>query len=178
MKICIKFALRKIRRQGTRWCPLFFIMTEIKSKIEAFVLPLLEETDVFLLQILVQPNNDIKVFLDADSGMSIDKCVKINRKLRFLVEESGMFTDGDFSLEVSSPGVDEPLTSIRQYQKNVGRTVLVTTHKEEPNDHLGILKEVLADGILLERKLVKKKETEILVIPFNEIKKIIVQIVF
>jgi len=153
-------------------------MTEIKSKIEAFVLPLLEETDVFLLQILVQPNNDIKVFLDADSGMSIDKCVKINRKLRFLVEESGMFPDGDFSLEVSSPGVDEPLTSIRQYQKNVGRTVLVTTQKEESNEHLGILKEVLADGILLEQKLGKKKETEMMVIPFNEIKTTIVQIVF
>lgn len=153
-------------------------MTEIISKIEAFVLPLLEGTDVFLVQVHVKSNNDIKVFLDADSGMSIDKCVKINRKLRLLIEESELFPEEDFSLEVSSPGVDEPLTSNRQYLKNIGRTVLVTTQKEAPNEHLGILKEVLADGILLEQKIGKKKESEMLVIPFIEIKTTIVQIVF
>jgi len=153
-------------------------MTEIISKIEAFVLPLLEGTDVFLVQVHVKSNNDIKVFLDADSGMSIDKCVKINRKLRLLIEESELFPEGDFSLEVSSPGVDEPLTSNRQYLKNIGRTVLVATQKEAPNEHLGILKEVLADGILLEQKIGKKKESEMLVIPFIEIKTTIVQIVF
>ena len=54
----------------------------------------------------------------------------------------------------------------------------MTTLKDEPNEHLGVLKEVLTDGVLLEQKIGKKKETEMLVIPFNEIKTTIVQIVF
>ena len=64
--------------------------------------------------------------LDADSGMSIEKCIRVNRALYKKIEESGIFPNGDFSLEVSSPGVDEPLKLHRQYIKNIGRSVEAT----------------------------------------------------
>jgi ribosome maturation factor RimP len=152
-------------------------MGEVIEQVRTFLEPLLEGTDVFIVNIKIKPTNNIKVFLDADSGMSIDKCVKVNRKLYSLVEESGMFPDGDFSLEVSSPGVDEPLVSDRQYKKNIGRTVAVTPVEEGP-DKVGVLKEVKEDSIVLEMKVGKKKEVTVVEIPFTEIKTIIVQIVF
>ncbi len=87
-----------------------------------------------------------------------------------------MFPDGDFSLEVSSPGVDEPLLQERQYKKNIGRTLLVTP--VEGADQLGVLKEVREDKILLEVKVGKKKEIQMVEIPFATIKKTVVQVIF
>ena len=174
----LKFAVEIIKMEGDAMrSPCFLSMGEVIEQIRTFLEPLLEGTDVFVVNIKIKPTNNIKVFLDADSGMSIDKCVKVNRKLYSLVEESDMFPDGDFSLEVSSPGVDEPLVSDRQYKKNIGRTVAVTPVEEGP-DKVGVLKEVKEDSIVLEMTVGKKKEISVVEIPFKEIKTIIVQIVF
>lgn len=152
-------------------------MTDILLKIEALITPLLEGTDMFVVTVKMKPTNNLKVFLDADAGLSIGKISQINKKLYALIEESQLFPDGDFSLEVSSPGVDEPLTSIRQYTKNIGRTVAIVFNEEAP-EKVGVLKEVLEDSLLIESKINKKKETETVVIPFSAIKTITVQIVF
>lgn len=151
-------------------------MSDTLEKIKAFTEPLLEGTDIFIVNIKIKPTNNIKLFLDSDTGLSVDKSVRVNRKLYHLIEESGMFPDGDFSLEVSSPGVDEPLGSWRQYKKNVGRTVLVTNN--EGAEQTGVLKEVSEEKIVLEVKIPKKKETQIVEIPFSDVKSTVVQIIF
>ncbi len=152
-------------------------MAEVLEQIREMVEPMLEGTDMFVVNIKIKPTNNIKVFLDADSGLSIAKSAQINRKLYHAIEEKQLFPDGDFSLEVSSPGVDEPLASERQYKKNVGRTVAIAFNDETP-EKTGVLKEVLEDSLVLEVKLPKKKETETIEIPFSIIKSITVQIVF
>jgi len=151
-------------------------MSDTLEKIKALTEPLLEGTDIFIVNIKIKPTNNIKLFLDSDTGLSVDKSVRVNRKLYHLIEEAGMFPDGDFSLEVSSPGVDEPLGSWRQYKKNIGRTVLVTNN--ESAAQTGVLKEVSEEKIVLEVKIPKKKETQIVEIPFSDIKTTVVQIIF
>lgn len=101
--------------------------------VEKIIGPLLKD-DVFLVSIKVKPTNNYKIYLDADSGLGIEKCIKINRALYKIMEEMGMYPDGDFSLEVSSPGLDEPLKLLRQYKKNIGRQVEVVTND---NDKIG-----------------------------------------
>ena len=161
----------------TRLSPCLLNMAEVTAQIRELLEPLLEGTDMFIVSVRIKPTNNIKVFLDADSGLSIDKSAKMNRKLYALIEEKQLFPDGDFSLEVSSPGVDEPLTSERQYRKNIGRTVAVSPMTDEP-EKIGLLKDVTEGGIVLEMRVGKKKEIETLEMPFEEIKKIVVQIVF
>lgn len=156
--------------------PLFFDMENVIEKVHTLLEPLLDNTDMFIINIKVKPINNIKVYLDSDSGLSIDKCVQINRRLHALMEEEQMFPEGDYSLEVSSPGIDEPLTQHRQYKKNVGRKVLVTPN--EGDDKEGILKEVTDEELVLEMKVPKKKETQMVTIPFADIKKTVVQIIF
>lgn len=146
------------------------------EKIEAMLLPLLEGSDMFVTDIRIKPTNNVKVFLDADSGLNVGMSATVNRKLYQLLEESGLFPADDFSLEVSSPGVDEPLNQHRQYVKNIGRTLLV--EPSEGNPVTGILKEVTEDKIVIEEKIPKKKETKMVDIPFSFIKKATVQIVF
>jgi ribosome maturation factor RimP len=137
----------------------------IIEQIRTLTEPLLEGSDMFIVNVRIKPTNNIKLYLDADSGLNISKSASVNRKLAALIEESGMFPDGDFSLEVSSPGVDEPLVSMRQYKKNVGRTVLITYNNEETPETLGVLKEVTEDEQQVE-------------IPVSDIKKTVVQIIF
>ena len=100
----------------------------------------------FLVEVKISAGNNVKVFVDADNGVSIEKLVQYNRKLYRDIEESGLFPNDDFSLEVSSPGLDEPLKLHRQYLKNKGRYVEV----------------VLKDGVKKEGKLLEATEAHIL----------------
>jgi len=157
--------------------PRLLSMAEVTEKIYALLEPLLDGTDIFIVNIKVKPVNNIKVYLDADTGFSIDKCTAVNRKLYAQIDVEQMFPDGDFSLEVSSPGVDEPLLQLRQYKKNIGRTVTVTDNDD--TEKTGILKEVTDEHILLEIKGKKTKDTMILAeVPFSNIKKTVVQVIF
>lgn len=151
----------------------------IIAQVEGLLNGLLEaQPEDFLVSIKVKPTNNIKIFLDSDNGMSIEKCVWYNRKLYALLEEKAVFPEGDFSLEISSPGVDEPLKMIRQYVKNVGRKVVVTFNDESQKD--GKLLEVTETDILLEQTTGKgkKAETHQFVIPFDKIKSTTVQVQF
>ena len=117
-------------------------------------------------------------FLDADTGVSIDKCVEYNRFLYKKIEEAGLFPPGDFTLEVSSPGTDEPLRLHRQYLKNRGRNVEVTLLDGSRKE--GKLVEVSEDGIILEEHKgnKKKKEVQMHTLLFDNIKSTKIQVVF
>ena len=132
----------------------------------------------FLVEIRIKPTNNVKVFIDADEGMILSELISYNRKLYKQLEESGLFPGGDFSLEVSSPGLDEPLKLFRQYKKNVGRFVditLVDASKKE-----GKLVEATEDGIVVETETGKRKKKEIKQesILFDQIKNTKIQVKF
>ncbi|MDE1191214.1 MAG: ribosome maturation factor [Arachidicoccus sp.] len=139
---------------------------------------LLNESEYFKVGFKVKPTNNFKVYIDGDAGITIEQCIKFNRALYKMIEEKELFPDGDFSLEVSSPGIDEPLKNIRQYKKNVNR--LVETTLNDSTKHTGILKQVSDEGIILEIHTGKGKKavTNELFQPFQDIKTTIVQIQF
>lgn len=140
--------------------PSSFIMTQDThiQAVEKLIGPLLQE-DIFLVYIKIKPTNNIKIYLDADNGLGIEKCIKINRALYKIMEEMGMYPDGDFSLEVSSPGIDEPLKLLRQYKKNIGRNVEVITNDEAKRE--GKLIEVTEEKITIEYTEGKGKKANI-----------------
>jgi ribosome maturation factor RimP len=156
-------------------------MTEILpiQRIEALIEGLIAETkEIFLVSVKIKPTNNFKVFLDADNGLSIEKCIKINRALYRIMEEEGWYPDGNFSLEVSSPGVDEPLKSLRQYKKNIGRKVEVTLTDDAKIE--GKLLEAAEDGIKVEVTEGKNKKAVITVkaVAFADTKQVKVLISF
>ncbi len=151
------------------------IITEIEGMLTTL---LAAEPGDFLVSVKIKPINNIKIFIDSDEGMSIEKCVKYNRKMYVQIEERAMFPDGNFSLEISSPGVDEPLKMHRQYVKNKGRNILVTFNDATQKE--GKLLEVTETDIIIEQSAGKgkKAETHQYVIPFDNIKTTVVQIKF
>lgn len=149
------------------------------QQIEQLVEKLLStETEFFCVHIRIKPTNNIKVFIDGDNGITIEKCVQLNRKLYKMLVEDLLYTDGEFSLELSSPGIEEPLRLHRQYLKNKGRNVEVVFTDGSKKE--GKLLEVAEQDIIIEHTEGKGKKavTQQLVIPFSNIKTTTVQIKF
>jgi ribosome maturation factor RimP len=155
------------------------VMESQVKVIEQKVIDLISaEPDLFLVEVRIKPTNNIKVFIDGDNGVSIDKLVHYNRRLYRQLEEEQMYPNGDFSLEVSSPGLDEPLKLGRQYQKNVGRYVEVT--ETDGSRKEGKLIGVNEQEIVIEEEKGKNKKKEIInhTLPLERIKSTKIQIKF
>jgi len=137
-----------------------------------------DDPDCFLVDCWIKPTNNIRVALDADGGLPIEKCVSLNRKLYKQIEEAALYPEGDFSLEVSSPGLDEPLKMHRQYIKNIGRGVEVVQLDGQMTE--GVLTAVNENDIEVAVTTGKNKKKEVLQhsIPFSNIKSTKIQIKF
>ena len=79
--------------------------------------------DLFLIDLDIALDNSIKIIIDGDRGVSVDDCMYVSR----FIEQSIDRDKHDFSLEVSSSGALTPFSSIRQYIKNIGKTLFVRT---------------------------------------------------
>src|SRR5205814_1365419 len=139
----------------------------IEQKVVALISP---DPESFLVEVRIRTWNSVRIFIDSDQGMSIDKLAGYNRSLYKQIEESGFFPNGDFSLEISSPGLEEPLKLHRQYLKNVGRPVEVVL--KNGIRIVGKLSSVTNDEIVLEEEKGNKKIKELVphTISYNDIK--------
>ena len=87
----------------------------------------LSGTDKFLVDLKISADNRINVAIDGDNGITIDDCIELSRA----IENSLDRDEEDFELNVASAGLDSPLKMKRQYKKNVGRDITVTTFDGE-----------------------------------------------
>lgn len=94
----------------------------IESSVKALIDNGLEErNDLFLIDLKISPDNKINVILDGDHGVSVEDCMFISRAIEHNLDRE----EQDFSLEVASAGATSPLVEMRQYKKNIGRTLQV-----------------------------------------------------
>jgi ribosome maturation factor RimP len=138
-----------------------------KEKVGKVVEEILEGTDKFLVEVLIQQSNNITVFFDGDNGVSISDCQKLSRLI-------GQKLDRDYSdyqLTVSSSGMDRPIKLPRQYRKRIGKELEVILLSGDRIS--GILVRVGDDTIELEHA-VKNPKKEVVkpntIIELNKIK--------
>jgi ribosome maturation factor RimP len=62
----------------------------------------------------------VQLFVDTDQGITIAECTALSREIRACLDGAGI-SDESYELEISSPGIDQPLKLLRQYKKNLGR---------------------------------------------------------
>jgi len=84
---------------------------------------LAENTSLFLLDLNFGADNSIKVIVDGDSGVPLSECIRISRNVEHNLDRE----TEDFSLEVTTPNITDPLVHARQYNKNLGRTLIIRT---------------------------------------------------
>ena len=124
------------------------------------------------------PKRVLNILIDADGGVNIDSCARVSRAVSDELEAKNLIEEA-YILEVSSPGVDYPLSSRRQYQKNIGRNLNVQLESGVTTE--GLLKDVIQTGIVLAVKVKEKgkKATEEEVgLAFDQIKKSTVMVSF
>lgn len=119
----------------------------LKSKVKTLLDNCLEERlDLFLIDFDVLDNNTIRVVIDGDKGVLVEDCIFVSRAIEHNLDRE----EEDFSLEVTSAGATSPLSHIRQYKKNIGRTVSIKAANNQKFEAL--LAEVNDEGVKLEWK--------------------------
>lgn len=94
-----------------------------KNRLTEFVQSRLKDTDYFLVDVRVSPQDDVVVEIDNPEGVDIDFCCDLSRE----IEEAFSREEEDYSLEVGSAGLTAPFKVLGQYLKNVGKKVEVLT---------------------------------------------------
>ncbi len=82
---------------------------------------------LFLIDFTITKNNQIRIIIDGDHGVTVNDCIAVSREIEHNIDRE----ETDFSLEVASAGVSEPLVNTRQYIKNLGRKLEIKTQKGE-----------------------------------------------
>jgi ribosome maturation factor RimP len=137
----------------------------------------LVDSSQFIVDIKVSTKGQQKVLLllDGDNGITIEDCAEVNRKVSKAMDENDLMKDRYF-LEVSSPGLDHPLTLNRQFKKNVGRKIKVLTNDSTIE---GLLQQVTEEGIsVLELSEKKDQDNGEKEIPFSVINKAFILVSF
>lgn len=152
-----------------------------RAKVESLVEEFLQtREDLYLVDLKVSAGNDVVVILDGDVSLSLQDCLDASRAIEFKLDRE----EEDFSLQVMSAGLSEPLKLPRQYKKNLGRDLEITLNDEEKIT--GELVEVDEEKVALmlryrRPKLVGKGKEDVeekREIAFSEIKKALVVIKF
>jgi ribosome maturation factor RimP len=152
---------------------------EFAEEIKNIITRKLADPDQFLVDVVVKGHKGPKkvlILIDSDKGVTIDDCANLSRELSKEFDDSQLFADS-YMLEVSTPGLDQPLRLTRQYYKNIGRRVRVATQQQTIE---GKLVEVGDEKIKLEQEIGtgKQKETKIVDLSFSEIEKTFVLVSF
>jgi len=132
----------------------------LTSTIEKWLSPMLTEKNLFLVEIKVLLGKKIEVFVDSDEGIHIDECALISRFLEKNLDGSGLVPD-NYILEVSSPGMTNPLKVPRQYKKRIGRVLDIVKNdgeKIEAELMAADLEKIKLREVVQEKKKNKKQE--------------------
>jgi ribosome maturation factor RimP len=152
---------------------------EIADEIRKIAEEKLSGAGQFIVDVIVTSKRGPKkilIILDGDTGITIDDCANLNRELSKELEALPALQDS-YLLEVSTPGLDQPLKLKRQYRKNVGRRLNVKLADKAVE---GKLVEVTDDKITLEQESLAGKQKQVVMvdIEFSEIDKSFVLVSF
>lgn len=151
-----------------------------RNKVEGYVNEALIDNDgLFLVDLNISADNKISLIIDGDKGVPLSECIRISRAVEAHLDRE----EEDFSIDVATPDIAKPITLQRQYIKNIGRILNVTTDSEKFE---GKLEEVTEQNIVLSWKAREPKEIgkgkvtvdKSVSLTFEEIKETKVKILF
>ena len=126
--------------------PLLLRNFMLRERVEKILDQVLEQrTSLFLISMNVNPDNSIRIVLDGDQGVNLQDCIEVSRTIETQLDRE----QTDFSLEVTSAGATSPLSNPRQYVKNIGRKLSVSTPE---SNYEGNLTAADSNSITLEWK--------------------------
>ena len=120
--------MRRLRKKAFFRSVTSNVIMDFRAKVEQLVHEFLEtRKDLYLVDLKISAGDDITVILDGDEGLSLQDCLDASRAIEFNLDRE----EHDFSLQVMSPGLSEPLKLPRQFKKNMGREIEVLLNSDE-----------------------------------------------
>lgn len=164
-------------------------MANFKDNITNIILPLANEAaeplGLKVLRMVVRGSEQtpvIEIIIDGEKPVTLENCADISRHINDTLED-GKLIKGNFRLDVMSPGVEEPLTEMYQYRRNVGRILKIQTKEDHKDKTLtGRLMEIDGENLVLELSGAKggkpgqRRERES--VPMDHVKTAVVQVEF
>ena len=157
------------------------VIMDFRAKVEQLVHEFLEtRKDLYLVDLKISAGDDITVILDGDEGLSLQDCLDASRAIEFNLDRE----EHDFSLQVMSPGLSEPLKLSRQFKKNMGREIEVLLNSDEKiqGEVVAVDEDKVTIVLRYRRpKLIGKGKEDVVEnkeIPYTDIKKALVVIKF
>lgn len=102
-------------------------MAKFEHKLTDMLRPAVEETGNTLLgcEFISAGNHSVlRLFIDHENGIQVDDCAEVSRQVGAILDVEDPISS-EYSLEVSSPGLDRPLFDLSQFQELVGETINV-----------------------------------------------------
>ena len=149
----------------------------LKDQISELVTPAVSDQGFYLEDVHVATPGSHRIvtcIVDGDASLNLDQVTTISRVISELLDEASFMGEMPFTLEVTSPGVDRPLTQPRHFAKNIDRLLKII--KLEGSEVTGrILSNTDQDVTLT---VAVKKETIEQTVSLSEIKRAVVEIEF
>lgn len=123
------------------------------AQVERLLLPLLSDGGMELVEVsykLGKGRGLLQLFIDKPGGVTIDDCQSVSRELSAILDVEDVIP-GAYVLEVSSPGLDRPLKSARDFERSLGKPVVVKTRGEQGRQVTvtGRIAKVTAEAVVL-----------------------------
>ncbi|MGW0467944.1 ribosome maturation factor RimP [Streptomyces sp. NPDC003027] len=153
--------------------------TTQSDRLRGLLEPLVHAKDLDLEEIEVSRAGRrglLRVIVDSDEGVELDACAELSRAISEKLDETDAMGEGEYVLEVSSPGADRPLTQHRHYVRATGRLVKLQLH--EGDDVIARILTVDDDGLDLEVPGLKGRKPTARRVEFADIAKARVEIEF
>ena len=153
--------------------------TTQSERLRALLEPLVVKTGLELEEVKVTAagsRRQLQVIVDSDEGAPLDTIAELSREISQVLDDADAMGGAAYLLEVSSPGLDRPLTEPRHFRRNEGRLVKLTTSGGEQ-----LVARILAvdeEGLDLEVPGVKGRKPKPARVAFGEIAKARVEIEF
>ena len=141
------------------------MMEILKKNIEELITPKLDEMNLFLVDVVIGANFKIQVFADGIPSITIKQCTELSRFLESYLDVEASVPE-KYTLELSSPGITNPLRVNQQYKKRICSTLKITLNN---GDQVAmILKEVDNDTLFGLRTKIEEKKTKKPIKKINE----------
>ena len=139
----------------------------LNEEISAAIRPIIEATGNYLEELSITSAGKVKiltVIIDSDTHLNLDQVTAVTKEISEVIEALEGLGDGAFTLEVTSPGLDRPLTKPRHWRKNLDRLVkIIMTSGQEITGRIGEATEttVLVDSQKVSYKDIKRAVLEV-----------------
>ncbi len=149
----------------------------LKDQVSELVTPAVSDLGFYLEDVHIATPGSHRIvtcIVDGDSSLNLDQVTSVSRVISELLDEAAFMGETPFTLEVTSPGVDRPLTQPRHFAKNIDRLLKVI--KLDGSEITGRILSNTDNDVTL--TVVVKKETTEQTISLTEIKRAVVEIEF